>query len=402
MHVVVLGAGVTGTSTAYYLSESGHEVTLVDRGDSIASATSYANGGQLSYSYTDSLARPEFLPKIPGLALGLDPAIHIGVFRNYYLAKWGLSFLAQCTHRKARANTLAVLDIALRSAALLEELLTRVDIEFAHRHAGKLVLLKDKNEIAGARERAAVKREHGCETQIIGAEEALSLEPALAAMTGSFAAAIYSVDDEVGDAMAFSAGLASWLQEHRGLAVRLGETVQSMEVSGSRLRAVHTDAGVIEADAAVVCLGPWSRRLLLPHGIDPQIYPVRGYSVTLPAAEHTPSVSVTHLAHRIVFSQLGDRVRIAGFADFVGYETHKDKRRLERMLAIARQVAPAAADYDAGDKHAWGGFRPVTPSSRPVVGPTPIDGLYLNTGHGVLGWTLACATAKDVAAAISA
>ena len=401
MHVAVLGAGVTGAATAYYLAELGHSVTVFDRASSVAAATSHANGGQLSYSYTDSLARPEFIPRIPSLVLGFDPAIRIGIYRNHHLFRWGLGFLAQCTTGRARDNTLAVLKIALRSAELLEGLRGRTDIEFSYRAAGKLVLLSDPGEIEGADKRRELKRRHGCETEILGHDEAVSLEPALAAMRNEFAAAIYSASDEVGDAQAFSAGLLDWLQKNRDVALRLGENVESIQLAGGRLDGLRTDKDFVGVRAAVVCLGPWSPALLKPCGIDPRIYPVRGYSVTLPRGRRTPELSVTSLEHRIVFSLLNDRVRIAGFADFVGYETGRDGRRLARMLDIARRIAPDAADYDAAEKHPWGGFRPVTPSSRPVVGPTKVSGLYLNTGHGVLGWTLACATGQDVARAVT-
>jgi D-amino-acid dehydrogenase len=401
MHVVVLGAGVTGATTAYYLTELGHAVTIVERASSVASATSYANGGQLSYSYTDSLAKPEFVPRIPGLVLGLDPAIRVGAWRNLYLAKWGLAFLAQCTSQRARDNTLAVLHIALRSASLLDRLRREVDIEFAFRAAGKLVLLNNAGEIDDARKRASLKREHGCATRIVDYDEALNLEPSLVSMHEPFAAAIYSATDDVGDAHQFSENLIRWLQTNRDVTLRLNESVESLDVHKGKLQAIRTDTGLIAANASVVCLGPWSRTLLKPLGIAPPIYPVRGYSVTLPLGEHSPLVSVTHLDQRIVFSRLGSQVRIAGFADFVGYQTRNDHKRLARMLDIARNIAPGAADYDAVDKSPWGGFRPVTPSSRPIVGASPVSGLFLNVGHGVLGWTLACATGHDVAAAVS-
>lgn len=401
MHVAVLGAGITGATTAYYLAELGHSVTILDRASSVAAATSHANGGQLSYSYTDSLARPEFIPRIPSLILGFDPAIRVGVYRNLLLFRWGLDFLAQCTTDKARDNTLAVLEVALRSATLLDELQDRLALEFSYRTAGKLVILSDPSEIEGARRRSELKRQHGCETEILDYDEAVALEPALEAMRQRFAAAIYSASDQVGDARAFSTGLLDWLQKNRDVRLRLTENVQSIEVADTRLRGLRTDLDRLAVDAAVVCLGPWSSALLKPVGIDPRIYPVRGYSVTLPRGRHTPELSVTNLEHRIVFSLLNDQVRIAGFADFLGFETRKDEQRLAKMLEIAERVAPDAADYGVDEKHVWGGFRPVTPSSRPAVGATKVHGLYVNTGHGVLGWTLACATGHDVAQAVT-
>ena len=200
MHVAVLGAGVTGATTAYYLAEHGHSVTIIDRASTVASATSHANGAQLSYSYTDSLARPEFLPKIPSLLLGFDPAIHIGILRNLHLLRWGIHFLSQCTRRKADANTLAVLDIALRSARLLEDIRETVQVDFSYRAAGKLVILPDERDVTAARARARLKRQNGCETQILDSAAAMALEPALESMQQTCAGAIYSPGDEVGDA----------------------------------------------------------------------------------------------------------------------------------------------------------------------------------------------------------
>lgn len=400
MHVAVLGAGVVGVTTAYYLAENGHTITVVDRSREVAAATSHANGGQLSYSYTDSLARPEFVPRIPSLVLGLDPAIRIGVLRNLSLVPWGLRFLGQCTTGRARDNTVAVLEIALRSARLIDELEQKIGLEFDYRTAGKLVVLAHAREIEGARRRGELKRRHGCETDILSYSDAVALEPALEAMRQRFAAAVYSSGDQVGDARAFTAGLCDWLQQNRPVTVRLNENVRRMDIRNGQLRAIETDKNQLAADAAVVCLGPWSAQVLKPLGIDAHIYPVRGYSVTLPRGDHTPVVSVTNLASRIVFSLLGGRVRIAGFADFLGYDTSRDDERRARMLEIAERIAPAAADYRAAKAEPWGGFRPVTPTSRPYVGPTRIRGLYLNTGHGVLGWTLACATGQDVANAV--
>lgn len=401
MHVAVLGAGVTGVATAYYLAERGHSVTLVDRAAGVAAATSFANGSQLSYSYTDSLAKPEFLPKIPGLLLGVDPAIRVGWLSNTYLAAWGLKFLAQCTHSKARENTLAVLDTAMRSAQLMQSLRARMELNFAFRDAGKLVLLDDAEELEAAAKRAEMKLKRGCETKVVSAAEALQLEPTLAALPGEFAGAIYSPGDQVGDAQAFSAGLVRWLQKTRDVSVRLAETVESIEVSAGRLQRIITDKQSIAADAAVVCLGPWSRKLLKPLKISLPIYPVRGYSVTLPPGERSPSLSVTHLKHRIVYSRLGDKVRIAGFADFLGWKPRHDQRRVADLLEVAKREAPDFADYSVENVHPWAGSRPVTPSSQPIVGHSGIDGLYLNVGHGVLGWTLALATGHDVAAAVT-
>ncbi len=397
MPIAVLGAGVVGMTTAYYLAEAGHDVIVFDRAESVAAATSHANGAQLSYSYTDSLAQPGFMSRIPGLVMGFDPAIRVGRFGNEAMVPWGLSFMKQCTTERAKANTLAVLDIALESSRLLDEIRATLDIDFAWRRPGKLAILSDAAEVESAREKARWKQERGCDVRVIDYEEALSLEPALADMKQDFAGAVYSPDDEVGDARAFSVGLADYLVANRGVELRLGESVEELLLEKGKLHAVRTASGEIEADAVVVCLGPWTAPFLRPLGIPLPIYPIRGYSITLPAAESAPSVSITNIGKRIVYSLLEGQVRIAGFADFLNLNTGRDKQRLQTLKRIAREVAPKAADYEAPEQFERGGFRPVTPDSRPIVGRTNTPGVYLNCGHGVLGWTLSCATGKQVA-----
>jgi D-amino-acid dehydrogenase len=402
MRIAVLGAGVVGITTAYYLAERGYSVTVFDSARRVADATSHANGAQLSYSYTDAMAQPAFVPTIPGLILGRDSAVRVRLSGNLGLLPWGVRFLAQCTSRRARENTLAVLEISLRSAHLLAELQDRLGLEFSHRVAGKLVLLPSEAAMEEAGRRADIKRGLGCETRVITRSQAMEIEPALAAVDDGFVGAVYSETDEVGDPLEFSYAVAAWLLENRPVTLRLGEQVTGLCKTGNRVTGVMTSQGRYDFDACVVCLGPWSAGLLQPLGINPGICPVRGYSLSLPAGRHALRVSVTSLRHRMVFTRLGEDVRIAGFADFVGFDTGDDSGRTATLLRTAQQLAPEAADYRAPQSHPWGGFRAMTPSGRPRVGATPIPGLFLNTGHGMLGWTLACATGHDVAQAISA
>lgn len=397
MRVAVLGAGVTGVTTAYYLARDGHDVVVIDRAPSAAAESSFANGAQLSYSYTDPLAQPALLPKLPAVLLARDPAIRMRIAGNAGILSWGRAFLGQCTRARARSNMLAILKLALESQRRLADIMQEVPLEFSWRRAGKLVLLAGEAEAEAARTRSALKRAAGCDVRVIAPDEAIDLEPALARMDRSFAAAVYAPGDEVGDAQRFSAGLCEWLARERGVEFRFSETIAGLAEERGRLTGVRTGDETITVDAAVVCLGPWSGDLLAPLKIPLPICPVRGYSVTLPASEAAPSISITSVAHRIVWSRLGDTVRVAGFADFVARDTAGDRRRVEQLLEISKTVAPGLCDYEAGDFHAWGGFRPVTPDSRPLVGGTRMPGLFLNTGHGVLGWTLACATAADIA-----
>jgi len=232
-------------------------------------------------------------------------------------------------------------------------------------------------------------------------DEAISIEPGLAHMPGPYAGAVYSPDDPVGDSRAFAEILARHLRNTTTCKIKLNTQIDKLIVEKDKLKAIATDQGVLDADAVVMCLGSWSPALLKPLGVDTRIYPVRGYSVTLPPGPNVPSVSITDLGCRFVASRICEKVRIAGFADFLGYSTSRDSKRVQRLLDVARTKAPGVADYTSTPNDAWGGFRPLTPDGHPVIGPTPIKGLYLNTGHGSFGWTLACASGEKVAGLIT-
>ena len=395
MHVVVIGAGVIGVTSAYYLSQLGCRVTVVDRATDVADEASYGNAGQLSYSFTDALAKPEFVRKIPGLVAGYDSAYQVRLRPE--LVPWGMRFLSQCTKTRAAANTVAVLKTALRSEKLMQDLRDELPFDFAHRAAGKLVLLGSEADAEAARNTAALKEKHGCKTEILTAEAAVELEPALSDMQGDFVAAVYSERDSVADSRAFCKGLKDMLDRSGRVDFRLGATVRRLIKNGSRIDAIELDDGRLLADAFVVCTGAWSGELLRPLGVDPHIYPVRGYSVTLPPGPSAPEVSVTVLKRKIVFSRINGSVRIAGFADFLGFSEEDDDDRIATLVEVARDYAPLAADYDGAELEAWGGFRPMTPDGQPRVEQSAVDGLYLNTGHGMLGWTLACASGHDIA-----
>ena len=395
MHVVVIGAGVIGVTSAYYLSQLGCRVTVVDRAKDVADAASYGNAGQLSYSFTDALAKPDFVRKIPGLVAGFDSAYQVRLRPD--LVTWGMRFLSQCTKTRAAENTVAVLKTALRSEKLMQDLRDELPFDFAHRKAGKLVLLGSEADAETARNTAALKEKHGCRTEILSAAAAVEREPALSDMQGDFVAAVYSEHDAVADSHAFCKGLKDVLESTGRVDFRLSATVRRLVMKDSRAIAIELDDGRLSADAFVVCTGAWSGKLLRPLGVDPHIYPVRGYSVTLPPGPSAPDVSVTVLKRKIVFSRINGRVRIAGFADFLGFSEEDDEDRIATLIEVAREYAPLAADYDAVDQEAWGGFRPMTPDGRPLVERSDVDGLYLNTGHGMLGWTLACASGHDIA-----
>ena len=260
------------------------------------------------------------------------------------------------------------------------------------------MVLSKPSELESAEDTCTVKRQYGCDVRVIKPEQAIEIEPALAFIKTPFTGAVYSENDEVGDVLSFTSQLGQWLGNNRNTEFQFNTTVHRIITEAGKLSAIETSNGTLRPDAVVVCLGAWSDRILKSLGIRASIYPVRGYSVTLPAGEKSNSVSITDLGSKMVYSRLGDQIRIAGFADFVGFRTERDEHRVRKLLDTARNFAPDIADFDVSSVNEWGGYRPMTPNSRPLVGPTSVEGLFLNTGHGMLGWTLACVSGHDVAA----
>jgi D-amino-acid dehydrogenase len=360
MHVYVLGAGVIGVTTAYYLSERGHQVTVVDSADRVASGASGGNGGQLSYSFTDAMAGPALLSKLPGILAGRDPAFHVRPPLDGQLFSWGLGLLRQCTAHQHRQNTVAATRLANKSGKLLAELRSQTSLQFSFRQAGKLVMLNGQTPLKEAEKQCALKRRHGSDARVITLDQAVEIEPALSRIDNQFSGAIYSPTDEVGDSLTFTTRLKDWLIENRQTEFLFNTKVRDLSIRNNKLTAVETDRGTFKTDSVVVCLGAWSQQILQPLGIRAKIYPMRGYSVTLPAGEAPISVSVTNLAGKMVFSRLGEKIRIAGFADFVGHSTREDRKRIKTLLTRAQNFAPAIADYQQASTDEWGGFRPMT------------------------------------------
>nr|WP_298718080.1 FAD-dependent oxidoreductase [uncultured Steroidobacter sp.] len=394
MRVIIVGAGVVGAATAYFVARRGHEVTLIDRHPQPAQGTSFGNAGQLSYSYTDTLADPKLLRRLPGMLLGRDVGMRI--LMDAALVPWGVRFLWNCTRRRADRGTVRLLQLASESAAALEDLLEDIPLDFAHRPAGKLLLTSSEQTLAGLRRRAELKRMHGVQIEIIGADECMSIEPALTGWRAKIAGAAYSRNDSAGDSLAFTRGLCERLSERGACKLELGTEVRHLVRHRNRVVGVETQQGCIEADAVIVCAGVDSTRLLRGSRLCVPIYPLKGYSVTPEVGPHPPQVSLTDLDRRIVFSNLGGRIRLAGLADCVGIDRSVDEQRVADLVRLGRDVLPESARFDE-PLRAWAGLRPATPSGLPIVGRTSVNGLYLNVGHGALGWTLACGTARQLA-----
>lgn len=402
MHVLVLGAGVTGVTTAWYLTQAGFRVTVVDRQAEPACETSFANGGQISISHPE----PWSNPATPGLILrwlGRDDApLKFRPGRDPLQWRWGARFLFECLPARSRRNTAAIAALAVWSAHCLRVLRGQTGLEYDQLERGILHLFHDARELARAPARVRALRAFGIEAQVCSKAECLAIEPALAAQADTLTGALFAPADESGDAQRFTRALAhaasaAGAQMHWGLELDALSTRADGGVTGAEGRDANGERIRLEADACVICLGSYGPRLLAPLGIALPIYPVKGYSVTLPviAPERAPSVSLTDESRRIVCSRLGERLRVAGTAELNGFDTRIRSERIAPIVAWARAHFPGALDLDHAE--GWAGLRPATPGNIPLIGRSTRPNLWLNTGHGTLGWTLACGSAAALA-----
>ncbi len=400
MRILVIGGGVIGVATAAELARRGMSVTLLERSETLGSGATARNGGQLSYSYADALGSHTILLDLPRLLCGLDPAFRIRASLSPSFLMWSAHFIANCTSARSRANTLAILRLALRSRSALAALKARhPDLTFDHGHAGKLHLYEDAVKFEAAKAGMAFKNELGCDQRALTLAEAVAIEPAVARYGRRLAGAIYSPIDEAGDPYLFTHSLAAIAEREYGLTILTGMAAEHFIVEGHRIRAVATPRGPLEADVFVLTAASDAPALARTVGISLPIYPLKGYSATLPATAGSPLVSITDTRARIVFCRLGQQVRIAGMADLGRPNRIIERKRTDLLLAAAQTCLPGAADWSA-EPQLWTGLRPMTPDSRPIIGATPIANLFLNCGHGMLGWTLACGSAELAAAEI--
>ncbi len=401
MKVLVLGAGVVGTAAAWYLAKAGHSVAVIDRQDGAGLETSFANGGQISACHAEPWANPSVLPKMLKWMGREDAPL---VFRwgrwDPALWQWGLHFLANCTPGRTAINTERTLRVALYSRQCLQELRAATGIQYDQKTEGILHVYRDPREFAHARAAARRMQKLGLARHDQSADECVAIEPALAPVRSQLAGGILTPDDESGDAHRFTQELAA-LAAASGVTYHTGTTILGFKQDGDRIDEVITDCGRFSADAIVLALASYSPLLAAPLGLKLPIVPAKGYSITLPADENggAPNVSITDDEHKLVFSRLGNRLRVAGTAEMAGWDASLNERRWRVILARAKELFPHGGDYSQAEP--WAGLRPVTPDSVPILGATPIRNLWLDTGHGTLGWTMACGSGQLLADLIS-
>lgn len=401
MKVIVLGAGVIGTTAAWFLQQKGYEVTVIERQPNAGLETSFANGGQISVSHAEPWANPAAPRKILKWLFKEDAPLLFRLRADAMQWRWGMQFLRECSPAKTRHNIIQLVNLGTYSRQTLQQLRKDTGIQYDCLSKGILHFYTDASEFEAALEPAKLMREFGCDRRIIERDEAVRIEPALASIQAQIVGATYTAADESGDAHQFTQNLAI-LAAERGVEFRYNTTVVGLEadaqqVTGVRIQDTHGLPVTLHADAYLVCLGSYSPMLVKPLGIDLLIYPAKGYSATMPVRDPSlaPQVSLTDDQYKLVFSRLGDRLRIAGTAELNGYSMDLN---LVRCQAITRRVLQLFPDaVDASQVQYWTGLRPATPSNIPYIGRSKLSNLYLDTGHGTLGWTHACGSGQAIA-----
>jgi D-amino-acid dehydrogenase len=399
--IVVIGGGVIGVTTAAALASRGLQVTLLERAESLGSGVTARNGAQLSYCYADALGTPALLSNLPRLLAGLDPSFRVHKSVHPDFLRWAFRFLMNCRAGRFLANTRAVFGLAARSRAALADLLTRhPELQFQHTKTGKLHLYDTADKFAAAKLVAQFKRELGCQQRVVSAEETIEIEPAVAAAPRKIVGAIYSPQDEAGDPYQFTQALGALVARKHGVRLLTSTVASRFVLEGRSICAVETSSGLIEGDLFVLAAGSESAALARGVGVRLPIFPMKGYSITLPITARSPIVSITDSRARIVFCRLQNEIRIAGLAELGRTDNGVDPKRVRILLDAARASLPEAADWHA-DPCPWSGLRPMTPDCRPIIGAAPsLTNLVLNCGHGMLGWTLACGSAELTASIV--
>jgi D-amino-acid dehydrogenase len=400
--IAVLGAGVVGVSGAWYLAAAGHEVTLVDRRPQPGMETSFANGGQISAGHAEPWAKPSVVPKIFRWLGREDAPLLFRPRADWAQWRWGLGFLRECMPGRFERNSRTLSALAIYSRECLRALRSDTGIRYDELSRGILHFCTSERDFESVAGHAQAVRAMGISRHIKSARECLDIEPALRDSRAPILGGVYTPEDESGDARKFTQELARLCRE-KGVRFEMEKTVDALEAAGGRIECVRLGRERLRADAFVVSLGSYSPMLLKPLGIRIPVYPLKGYSVTLPLspahADAAPTVSLTDEAHKIVISRLGSRLRAAGTAELTGYDASVNAVRCDAIVQRIRHLFPALGTIEPVDR--WAGLRPATPDNVPIIGRTRVQNLYLNTGHGTLGWTLACGSARVLADLVS-
>jgi D-amino-acid dehydrogenase len=396
MKVVILGAGVIGVTSAYYLSMAGHEVTVIDRQTAPGMETSFANAGEISPGYASPWAAPGIPQKAIKWLLMKHAPLILRPRPNMEMLRWLASLLRNCTSARYAINKERMVRLAEFSRDQLIELRARTGISYDERTRGTLQVFKTQKQLDAIGKDVEVLRTGGVPYEVMDRARCVAVEPGLNGVADSIVGGLHLPNDETGDCFQFTTKLAA-IAASNGVDFRFHTQVEHLLTHGDEVSAVKTDRGDIIADAFVVALGSFSPRLVSASGIRLPVYPVKGYSITVPIIDErrAPQSTLMDETHKVAITRLGSRIRVGGMAEISGFDTSLSPKRRATLEYSLSSLFPGAGDLGSGTF--WSGLRPMTPDGTPVVGATRLRNLFLNTGHGTLGWTMACGSAHVLA-----
>lgn len=396
MKILVLGAGVVGVATAYYLHREGHKVVVVERHPGAGMETSFGNAGGLCPSFAAPWAAPGMPIKVLKMAMQADAPVRFSLWPERERMGWVLQWLKQCNAAQFRVNKLRMQRVAHYSLACLRTLMAETPIKFDFLPNGVLQLYQTEAECDYGKIASSALTEFGIEHSLLDASGAVAVEPTLRDATIKIAGALHMPADASGDSHAFCQALTGWLR-NEGVQFHFDTEVRSLLREGGRVVGADTSAGSLKADATVVAMGNQAPALVAPLGIKLPVYPLKGFSITAAVtdSELAPTMSVMDEHNKVMISRMGNRIRAAGMAELVGHDLSLKADRKEVLVRVVRSMFPHGIDYE--NATFWAGLRPMTPDGPPVLGVSGWDGLFLNSGHGSNGWTQACGTSRVVA-----
>jgi D-amino-acid dehydrogenase len=400
MKVLVLGAGVVGVTTAYYLAKAGHEVEVLERQPGPALETSFGNAGEVSPGYASPWAGPGIPRKAIKWLMMRHPPLIVRPSIDFAMAAWVLQTLLNCNAKSYAVNKARMVRIAEYSRDVLKALRVDTGITYDDRTQGTLQLFREQKQVDGAHKDIEVLAEYGVAYEVLDRAGCIAAEPGLGKSGAPIAGGLRLPGDETGDCHIFTSRLAA-LASDLGVAFRFNTTIEGIDAEAGRITAVRTSGGVHTADAYVLALGSYSPKLGATLGLRLPIYPVKGYSITAPIidAPAAPVSTVLDESYKIAITRLGDRIRVGGMAELSGYNSLLSPERRATLAHCVNELFPGAGDTVKASF--WTGMRPMTPDGTPILGRSKLDNLYLNSGHGTLGWTMACGSGRVIADLIS-
>ncbi|OGB31343.1 MAG: D-amino acid dehydrogenase small subunit [Burkholderiales bacterium RIFCSPLOWO2_12_FULL_61_40] len=400
MHILILGSGVIGTTTAYYLARAGHQVTVVDRQPGPALETSYANAGEVSPGYSAPWAGPGVPMKAIQWMLMHHSPLVIWPMRDMAMWRWGAMMLRNCTEARYRTNKGRMVRLAEYSRDCLVALRADTGIQYDNRAQGTVQLFRTQKQLDGIGKDIDILKGYGVPFEVLDRDGYCRYEPALAWVKEKFVGALRLPGDETGDCFKFTNTIAKMATD-LGVKFRFDTTIDGLNHAGGQITGVRTSAGTLTADAYLVALGSYSPQLVRPLGIDLPVYPVKGYSITVPItdAKFAPESTIMDETHKVAVTRLGDRIRVGGTAELAGFSLKLREARQSTLNHVVTDLFPKGGDVSKAEF--WCGLRPMTPDGTPILGGTHLPNLYLSTGHGTLGWTMAAGTGRAMADLIS-